>query len=382
VLATVVAETGSGAICWNRLYDPASIHRDRLLKAELLARGVECHSFNGGLLNEPWEIRTASGDAYRAFTPYWRVAHALAEGAAPAPRPPRLRPASAISSEAIDDWRLRPQDPDWSMGFGDWRPGEAGAQARLDGFLAAAAPGGSRLSPHLHFGEISPRQVWAVARPSAGRGEAAEGEAEALLRELGRREFNHNLLFHFPEMARWGLTDRSRDFPWRKDPSGLEAWRRGMTGFPIIDAGMRELLATGWMHSQVRMITASFLVRDLMVDWRCGEAWFWERLVDADLANNVAEWQSAAGAAADASPFLRVFKTVLQGEKFDPDGDYVRRWTPELARLPNAYIHQPWRAGERILAAAGVRVSETYPAPIVDLAEARHRAMAAYETSI
>jgi deoxyribodipyrimidine photo-lyase len=392
-LSAVIAETGARAVFWNRLYDPASLRRDRRLKADLLARGVDCQSFNAGLLNEPWDIRTASGDAYRVFTPYWRTARTLAEETAPGPATKRLRPAGPVASDDIDAWALRPRETGGPTGFDNWRPGEAGALSRLEDFLAAdpgaqaearnrpAASATSRLSPHLHFGEVSPRQVWLAARGAVARGAASDREVEAFLRELGWREFNHHLLFHFPEMARWGLNDRFRDFPWKKDPAGLEAWRRGKTGFPIVDAGMRELMATGWMHNRVRMISASFLVKDLLVDWRHGEAWFWETLVDADLANNVAGWQWVAGCGADPAPFFRVFNPVLQGEKFDPDGDYVRRWVPELARLPNACIHQPWRAGERTLAGAGVRLGENYPAPIVDHAGARLRALAAYETS-
>jgi deoxyribodipyrimidine photo-lyase len=390
-LSAVIAETGAGAVYWNRLYDSASVRRDRRLKADLLARGVDCQSFNAGLLNEPWDVRTTNGDAYRAFGPYWRTARALAEETAPGPRVDKLRAARPIAADDIDSWALGPAGGGETR-FQGWRPGEAGALSRLEAFLATesrayaetrsrpAAAGTSRLSPHLHFGEVSPRQVWLAARRAELRGTVPEPEVEAFQQELGWREFSHHLLFHFPDMARWGLDDRSRDFPWRKDPAALDAWRQGRTGVPIVDAGMRELLATGWMHNRARMITASFLVKDLQVDWRCGEAWFWETLVDADLANNLAGWQWAADSGADAAPFFRVFNPVLQGEKFDPDGDYVRRWVPELARLPNACIHQPWLAGERILAGAGVRLGETYPAPIVDHAGA-HRALAAYETS-
>jgi deoxyribodipyrimidine photo-lyase len=210
-------------------------------------------------------------------------------------------------------------------------------------------------------------------------GGVSEAQIESFLRELGWREFNHHLLFHFPQMETQGFNPRFDAFRWRDDPAGVEAWRRGRTGYPIVDAGMRELWATGWMHNRVRMIAASFLVKDLMVDWRVGEAWFWDTLVDADLANNVAGWQWVAGSGADAAPYFRVFNPMLQGEKFDPDGEYVRRWAPELARLSNACIHQPWRADQDHRAAAGVRLGVSYPAPIVDHAEARNRALAAYE---
>jgi len=269
--------------------------------------------------------------------------------------------------------------------------GEAGARARLESFLSDGLTdyadarnrpdltGTSRLSPHLHFGEISPRRVWDQAKASVITRGAKERDVEAFLRELGWRDFNHHLLFHYPDMERVGFNPRFLSFPWVENPGGLEAWRQGRTGYPIVDAGMRELWATGWMHNRVRMIAASFLIKHLMIDWRQGEAWFWDTLVDADLANNLAGWQWIAGCGADAAPYFRIFNPVLQGEKFDPGGDYVRRWAPELARLPNACIHQPWRAEDRVLAAAGVRLGVTYPMPIVDHATARARALNVYE---
>jgi deoxyribodipyrimidine photo-lyase len=390
VLEQVVAEAGAAGVTWNRLYDPASVARDTEIKTALRARGLEVRSFNGALLNEPWTIETAAGGPYKVFTPYWRAAAPLAEQAAPGPDATTFTaPSARVGSAAIDDWGLHPTKPDWSSGFADWRPGEAGAMARLQSFLDDAAsayldhrnlpalPGTSRLSPHLGFGEISPRQVWAAAKASVLARGAPERHIDGFLRELGWREFNHHLLFHFPHMERDGFNPRFADFPWRDDPAGLEAWRRGRTGYPIVDAGMRELWATGWMHNRVRMIVASFLTKDLMIDWREGESWFWDTLVDADLANNVAGWQWVAGVGADAAPYHRVFNPVLQGEKFDPAGEYVRRWLPELALLPNDCIHQPWRAGPWM--GAGARRGVTYPVPIVDHAAARQRALAAYE---
>jgi deoxyribodipyrimidine photo-lyase len=398
ILQDTADEIGARGVCWNRLYDAPSIARDARIKAALRDRGLEARSFNGSLLNEPWTIATGAGAPYRVFTPYWKAARAILEA-----RPPSTDPASggvipviegpsrSAQAESLDDWRLHPREPDWSAGFADWRPGEAGAQARLTAFLDDAAsgypgardrpgaPGTSRLSPHLHFGEISPHRVWAASKAAAVRGAAGEAEIDAFLRELGWREFNHHLLYHFPDMPRSGFNPRFDAFPWLDDPAGLKAWRRGRTGYPIVDAGMRELWTTGWMHNRVRMIVASFLVKDLLIDWRVGEAWFWDTLVDADLANNVAGWQWVAGSGADAAPYFRVFNPVLQGEKFDPDGEYVRRWAPELARLPNACIHCPWQAEPQLMGAAGMSQGVTYPAPIVDHAEARDRALAAYE---
>ena len=382
-LNQLISQTGATAIYWNRLYDGDSIARDTALKSDLTARGVDARSFNGALLNEPWTISTGAGGPYRVFTPYWRAARATAGDVAPLPAPEHLCPPTPFPpSDRLEDWGLHPRRPDWSGGFADWTPGEAGAAARLDTFLDGAAAhyvaarnypavaGTSRLSPHLHFGEISPRQVWAAAEAAALHGQAPVGQLEVFQKELGWREFNHHLLFHFPHMTQRNFNPAFDDFPLQDDPEGLAAWQAGRTGYPIVDAGMRELWATGWMHNRVRMIVASFLIKDLLIDWRAGEAWFWDTLVDADVANNVANWQWTAGAGADAAPYFRVFNPTLQGEKFDPDGDYVRRWIPQLADLPSAYIHQPWRY---------VSTSD-YPAPVVDHAAARDRALAAYKS--
>lgn len=392
ILDQVVAETGARRVVWNRLYDRAAIDRDTQIKAQLRRRGIEVRSFNSALLNEPWDVSTASGEPYKVFTPYWRAARPLAESG----RPGRSVAALSTSrphpqSDTIDSWGLHPCRPDWSTGFSDWTPGESGAHERLRSFLEAALGrypddrdkpghrGTSRLSPHLHFGEIGPRQVWSAAREAVLVHGASERSVESFLRELGWREFNHHLLFHFPDLDRAAFNRRFEHFEWREDPAGLHAWRRGQTGYPIVDAGMRELWVTGWMHNRVRMIAGSFLVKDLLVHWRDGEAWFWDTLVDADLANNLAGWQWVAGTGADAAPYFRVFNPMLQGAKFDQKGDYVRRWVPELARLPDEFIHQPWRADPGVLADAGVRLGDDYPHPIVDHAFARDRALAAYE---
>ena len=382
VLHDVIAQTGARGVYWNRLYDGASVARDTAVKADLTAIGIACRSFNGALLNEPWAVKTGGGEPYRVFTPYWRNARTTAGDTPPIPALRHIAaPKVAVASELIEDWGLHPAKPDWSGGFADWTPGEAGAAARLGAFLHAAATryadarnhpateGTSRLSPHLHFGEISPRQVWAATEAAALHGDAPLGQIEVFQKELGWREFNQHLLFHFPHMTQRNFNPAFDAFAWRDDPEGLAAWRAGRTGYPIVDAGMRQLWATGWMHNRVRMIVASFLIKDLLIDWRVGEAWFWDALVDADVANNVAGWQWTAGSGADAAPYFRVFNPTLQGERFDPDGDYVRRWLPELADLPPAHIHQPWRF-----------VSHgRYPAPIVDHAAARDRALAAYK---
>ena len=354
VLAEVVEETGAAEVYWNRVHDPAGIARDTQIKAELAAT---CHSFAGGLLNEPWEVRTAAGGPYQVFTPYWRAAAGRTALSAGLPAPARL-PAleRGPRSDALCAWTLQPRSPDWAAGFSEWQPGESGATAKLHAFLDGAASdyadgrdipsseGTSRLSPHLHFGEIGPGQVWRAVQDAAAARIIGQRQAEVFLKELGWREFNHQLLFHRPDIERGNFNAAFDAFPWRLDPPGLAAWRAGSTGYPIVDAGMRQLWATGWMHGRVRMIVASFLTKHLLIDWRPGEAWFWDTLVDADVANNVCNWQWTAGCGADAAPFFRIFNPTLQGQRFDPDGDYVRRWLPELERLPAKFIHQPWAA--------------------------------------
>jgi len=391
VLMQVLSEIGAGEVVWNRLYEPSAIARDTALKAALKAAGTEVQSFNAALLNEPWTVATGSGGPYKVFTPYWRAARAKVcpERALPAPKV-LTAPDRWPVSDDLADWQLHPTDPDWSTGFDGWTPGEAGALENLNAFLIGPAnayaegrdqpgkTGTSRLSPHLHFGEISPRQVWIAAHGASATGDLNEGARDKFLAEIGWREFNHHLLFHFPTLPTANFKPGFDSFAWRDDAEGLKAWQRGLTGYPMVDAGMRELWATGWMHNRVRMITASFLIKHLLIHWREGEAWFWDTLLDADLANNTAGWQWTAGTGADASPYFRIFNPFSQGEKFDPKGDYIRRWVPELARLPNKVIHRPWEASAFELSTAGVTLGKTYPRPIVDHANARARALSAY----
>ena len=396
VLRELVRNTEAGAIFWNRRYEPASIGRDTQIKTEFSAVGLEVESFNGALLHEPHTIANKQGRPFQVFTPYWR--HCLARPVAPpikfsaqeipAPRPwPR--------SLALEELELLPRGK-WAAGFATaWEPGEAGAAKRLRLFAARAMEsyaetrdlparlGTSMLSPSLHFGEVSPRQVWAAVKALAkdtGVFPPSKG-ASVFLGEIGWREFAHHLLFHFPHTAEQPLRGEFSRFPWADDPGGvkLRAWQRGLTGYPIVDAGMRQLWRTGWMHNRVRMVVASFLVKHLRLPWSQGAAWFWDTLVDADLANNTLGWQWSAGCGADASPYFRIFAPVLQGEKFDADGDYVRRWVPELAQVFSAHIHAPWEAPAEVLATAGVRLGENYPRPIVDHATARAEALAAFK---
>jgi len=392
ILAALAAQTGADAVFWNRCYEPDTIARDKALKASLAARGLEARSFNAALLAEPWEVKTGSGEPYKVFTPFWRALSACAPFEAPLPAPKRLTPVAHVESDDLDAWPLRPTKPDWAGGLREtWRPGEGEAARRLSAFLdelvadyAAArdlpsVEATSRLSPHLHFGEISPRQIWHAADVFARAEPAAALGINAFLRELGWREFSHHLLFHWPDIVERAWKPAFDDFPWERNAAALAAWRKGLTGYPIVDAGMRELWHTGYMHNRVRMVAASFLIKDLMIDWREGARWFEGTLVDADLANNRASWQWVAGSGADAAPFFRIFNPVMQGEKFDADGAYVRRWVPELARLDSRFIHKPWEASPALLAEAGIVLGETYPRPIVDHAEARARALKAYE---
>ncbi|MBM4011820.1 MAG: deoxyribodipyrimidine photo-lyase [Planctomycetes bacterium] len=341
-LRAVAAESRAGGVVWNRRYEPAVIARDTSIKKALTAAGLAAESFNGSLLFEPMHVATKEGRPYQVFTPFWRALLAKDEPAEPASAPRRLRGVErAPKSLSVEALGLLPTIR-WDATMATtWKPGPAGAARRLDRFLEKALAGyatdrdrpdhegTSCLSPHLHFGELSPRRVWHAVRSAVGGKPAARitsGGAEAYLRELGWREFANHLLYHFPHTPDAPLRADYAKFPWAQDPIGLRAWQRGRTGFPIVDAGMRQLWATGWMHNRVRMIVASFLVKDLRVSWLEGARWFWDTLVDADLAANTLGWQWAAGCGADAAPYFRIFNPTSQGEKFDPDGTYVDRW--------------------------------------------------------
>jgi len=399
VIPALAAAANAQAVVWNRRYDEAERAQDARIKAQLKAAGVNATSFNSHLLNEPWEIESKAGAPLKVFGAYWRAA--LSKGPPPEPLPEPSTLAAAVPAEliggpmALEALGLKPSHPNWATEMEVlWRPGEASAREALQAFLATAAKsygdrrnrpdiqGTSRLSPHLRFGEIGPRQVWHAARHAleSGRSTASEGDVDKFLSEIGWREFAHHLLFHFPALATRNFQPRFDAFPWRDSPDALEAWRRGLTGFPIVDAGMRQLWRTGWMHNRVRMVTASFLVKHLLIDWRRGEDWFWDTLLDACPANNPASWQWVAGSGADAAPYFRVFAPVLQGEKFDPSGDYVRAFVPELARLPAAYIHKPWEAPRQVLVQAGVALGQTYPLPIIKHEVGRERALAAFKS--
>jgi len=362
VIPALARELRADAVVWNRRYG-ASREIDARLKSALRAQGIEVRSFSANLLVEPWTVQTATGGPYRVFTPFWRAAQErpfrdMIEA------PARIDGLDAPGDD-LESWGLLPTRPDWESGLREsWTPGEAAAQRRLERFAAheladyhrrdePAVEATSRLSPHLRFGEVSPVQVW--HRLHAELSPAARRNASGFLRELGWREFSWNVLFHWPDLATTNLRPEYDAFPWSAPrPDELSAWQRGRTGIPLVDAGMRELWATGGMHNRVRMVAASFLIKNLLIDWRVGEQWFWDTLVDADEASNPFNWQWVAGSGADAAPYFRVFNPELQAAKFDPDGQYLDRWVPE-------------------------RLTLAYPHPIVDLAQSRRDALEAFE---
>jgi deoxyribodipyrimidine photo-lyase len=391
VLTELIEETRASAVVWNRRYEPMVARRDEVIRKRLEASGVEVDVHNSALLFEHEELRTKPGRPFQVFTPFWKAC--LNRPIPPVPRTaPRKLPAPHRwpRSAALEELGLLPAI-DWAAGIrGAWTPGEKGALKRLKQFLDHGAldydenrdrpdlEGTSSLSPHLHFGEISPRRVWHATEqrfrldgPKLPRG------AEVFLKELGWREFAYHLLHHFPQTTDEPLRQEFAWFPWKPDSQTQRAWQRGQTGYPLVDAGMRQLWRIGWMHNRVRMVVASFLVKHLLTSWQEGAKWFWDTLVDADLASNTLGWQWSAGCGADAAPYFRIFNPMVQGERFDPEGRYVARWVPELARLPAQWIHRPWQAPDGVLREANVELGRTYPQPIIEHNKARQRALGA-----
>ncbi|WP_150307181.1 cryptochrome/photolyase family protein [Planctomonas psychrotolerans] len=394
VIPDVVRETSAGAVFWNRRYGGAEREVDAGIKSWGTDSGLEMASFAASLLFEPWTISNGSGDPFRVFTPFWRACLHEPEPRAPLPAPASMDAFSGtVASDALADLDLLPTKPDWAGGLrADNDPGERAGAARLEQFASEDLPdyagdrdqparyATSRLSPHLRWGEVSPYQVW--HRIQRGRGSSAsyDESASKFLAEIGWREFSYSLLYFHPDLASRNLNTRFDGFDWNPtEGDALQAWQSGRTGFPLVDAGMRALWQTGNLHNRVRMVVASFLIKNLRIDWRAGEAWFWDTLVDADAANNGASWQWVAGSGADAAPFFRVFNPVLQSRKFDPTGDYIREFVPELGQLSASDIHEPWSArGDLVDAALGGGV-DAYPSPIVDLKTSRRDALAAYD---
>jgi len=390
-LRRLVETTGADTVFMNRLFEPDAFARDADIAHALQVEGVDCKGYNGSLMARPGSVLNGSGQPYRVFTPFMKALLATVSAPPHTAGPRAIETASSLASDDVDTWDLHPTRPDWSGGF-DWTPGEAGAADAVSVFLGhglksygkgrdfPAEPVTSRLSPHLHFGEISPWRAIERARGAAAEGRVPAADADKFTAEIGWREFSAHLLHHFPQITDTAFRPEYDAMPWRTDLVGLQAWRRGRTGYPVVDAGMRQLWTTGWMHNRVRMIVASFLVKHLLIDWRAGEAWFRDTLVDADLASNVQNWQWVAGSGADAAPYFRIFNPIIQGQKFDADGRYVRRWVPELARLPDKWLHAPWTAPTDVLDRAGVSLGRDYPHPVVEHAAARQRALDALKT--
>lgn len=383
IIPQLMQETNATSIYLNRCYEPYAVARDTALKQQLTDNGHEYFSFKANLLFEPWEIKNQQEKPYGVFTPFWKACLTKGDMDAPLPVPKKINFAGGIKTEKLSGWKFLPTKPDWAGGMRNaWEVGEFAAQKRLREFLdheLKGYAGGrdrpdqnhvSRLSPHLHWGEISARQIFYAVDVAVAQNHSLGRDAEKFKSEIGWREFSYSLLFHNPNLSSEPLQQRFRNFPWHENKKHLHAWQRGQTGYPIIDAGMRELWATGYMHNRVRMIVASFLVKNLLQPWQHGEAWFWDTLCDADLANNSASWQWVAGCGADAAPYFRVFNPVLQGEKFDPDGNYIRRWVPELKAVPNRWLHKPWQMETP---------PKDYPVPIVDLLASRDRALKAFQ---
>lgn len=384
VIARLLAETGASAVYFTRGYAPWEGALELGVKQAAEKAGASCHRFGGFLLHEPESIRNGQGEPYKVYTPYSRACFATGEPKRHQDAPPISVWQGKLATDRLEDWKLLPTRPNWATGFEDcWQPGEQGARAAIAHFLDEGLHGyadgrdrpdqtfTSRLSAHLHWGEISPSQVWLAARDAmAAGGGRLDRSGEKFLKELLWREFSYSILHHWPHLPEQPFKPEYSEFPSQPDEQLLKAWQRGETGYPIVDAGMRELWATGIMHNRVRMITASFLIKHMLQPWRAGEDWFWETLVDADIASNAASWQWVAGSGADAAPYFRIFNPILQGEKFDPEGAYVKRWVPELRAMPANEVHKPWTSESP---------PRGYPAPVIEHDFARKRALAALQ---
>ena len=392
IIPKLVNESGASSVVWNRNYEPWQITRDKNIKTKLEENGLKVKTFNGSLLWEPWKILNQSGTPYKVFTPFYRKGCLNADSPRiPEAKPKKINVVTLNDGFDVESLELMPKIEWYKTMEKTWSPGEEGAIKKLDRFLDGPVKyyktdrdfpgikGTSRLSPHLHFGEISPNQVWHAALLNQNIQKVGK-DLFHFLSELGWREFSYYLLYHFPEITNKNFNTTFDNYPWSSVTSTFDAWKRGRTGVPIVDAGMRELWETGYIHNRVRMIVGSYLVKNLNIDWRDGEEWFWDCLVDADLAANCASWQWVAGSGADAAPFFRIFNPILQGEKFDKDGNYVRKYCPELSKLPNKYLHQPWEAPEAILNESEIVLGKNYPTPIVNLKESRKDALAKYNT--
>lgn len=391
IIFKIVEENNINSVYWNRCYEPDRIELDTEIKKLLKGKDIECKSFNGSVLWEPWDILKNDKTPYKIYTYFYRKGCLTSQP----PRETLPKPSSleliqdTNNKTTIDELKLLPAIKWFTKLEKKWVVGEKSAQEKLEKFLNEGLEGYkekrnfpakrnvSNLSPHLHFGEISPNQIWQEAQNHL-KPRDYPNDLDCFLSEIAWREFSYYLLYHFPYLPYKNLNSKFDKFPWEPNMMLLEAWKHGKTGYPIIDSGMRQLWQTGYMHNRVRMIVASFLVKNLLIDWRVGADWFWDCLVDADPASNSASWQWVAGSGADAAPYFRIFNPVLQSEKFDPDGTYIRQFVPELSKLPNKYLFKPWEAPAIVLKDAGVILGETYPMPIVDLQLSRDMALKAY----
>ena len=393
ILESLSSRFNIKGIFWNRCYEPWRIERDKKIKSKFIEKDIIVETFNSALLWEPWEILKSDNTPYKVFTPYYRKGCLMSE----APRKPLSAPNLNTLFEdkenilQLDDLNLLPRIKWYKEMEKLWEPGEKGAHKKLESFLSEGLAGYkegrnfpskknvSQLSAHMHFGEISPNQVWHRAKLKKDL-PRIEKDLDHFLSELGWREFSYNLLFHFPELPRENLQKKFDNFPWIENEILFDKWKKGLTGYPIVDAGMRELWQTGYMHNRVRMIVGSFLVKNLLLHWHKGEKWFWDCLIDADLASNSASWQWVAGSGADAAPYFRIFNPILQGKRFDPDGSYIKKFIPELEQLPSKYLFSPWEAPIEVLSEANIELGSDYPEPIVDLIKSRDRALEAFST--
>ena len=393
ILESLSSRFNIKGIFWNRCYEPWRIERDKKIKSKFIEKDIIVETFNSALLWEPWEILKSDNTPYKVFTPYYRKGCLMSE----APRKPLSAPNLNTLFEdeenilQLDDLNLLPRIKWYKEMERLWEPGEKGAHKKLESFLSDGLLGYkegrnfpskknvSQLSAHMHYGEISPNQVWHRAKLKKELS-GIEKDLDHFLSELGWREFSYNLLFHFPELPRENLQKKFDNFPWIENEILFDKWKKGLTGYPIVDAGMRELWQTGYMHNRVRMIVGSFLVKNLLLHWHKGEEWFWDCLIDADLANNSASWQWVAGSGADAAPYFRIFNPILQGKRFDPNGLYIKKFIPELEQLPTKYLFSPWESPIEVLSEANIELGSDYPEPIVDLTESRDRALEAFST--
>ncbi len=390
-LKEIIEETNATHVFWNRRYEPYLAAIDDTLQKSLEKGGLTVETFQANLLWEPWQVTKADGTPYKVFTPFYRKGCLKQdEPRAPHKKPSHLKFKKA-KSLSIEDLNFLPTKPRWDKKMeAHWDIGEDGAHKTLNHFLKKGFknykegrnfPGLdvlSHLSPHTHFGEVSPNQVWHAAK-HAGHEHHNENDLDTFHSEMGWREFSYYLMHYFPELPDQPWDKKFARMSWSNSTKNLKAWQQGQTGYPIVDAGMRELWETGYMHNRIRMVVASFLIKHLQIDWVKGEEWFWDTLVDGDLAVNAFNWQWVAGCGADAAPYFRIFNPVLQGEKFDTDGAYVRKWVPELKDMPDKYIHHPWDASEEILQKAKVTLGKTYPHPLVEHNDARENALSAYK---